>query len=90
LTAVSFYCPEPSPTTTAHLGTVKGNPHPNASKPFVSWLPSKEGQLAMHDADNQVSVHKEPLAERTRRPYRFVKQHGREAWTISGGSHGPS
>ena len=56
---VSFHCPEPVPTTTSHIGILKGTPRINAAKLFVNWILSKEGQLAMHYADNQIPVHKD-------------------------------
>lgn len=65
---IGFHCPEPVPTTAAHIGIMKGSPRENAAKLFVNWILSKEGQLAMHYADAQIPVHKD-LTDPSFNPY---------------------
>jgi ABC-type Fe3+ transport system substrate-binding protein len=38
---------------------IKGNPHPYASKLWVNWFLSKEGQIAQYYADFATPVHKD-------------------------------
>jgi iron(III) transport system substrate-binding protein len=54
---ISVHFPEPVPRTAAPVGVVQGNPHPNASKLFVNWLLSKEGQIALHVHDEAIPSH---------------------------------
>ncbi len=56
---VGYHCPEPVPASVAELGILKGNPHPNASRLYVNWLLSKEGQVAQFYASHSVPVHKD-------------------------------
>jgi hypothetical protein len=43
----------------AEMGIFKGNPHINASRLYVNWLLSKEGQIAQYHASRSVPVHKD-------------------------------
>jgi len=56
---VSLHCPDVVPSTTAFLGILRGNPHPNAARLFANWLLSKEGQIANYRADAFIPVHKD-------------------------------
>jgi iron(III) transport system substrate-binding protein len=62
--SIDFHCPEPVPATVAPIGILAGNPHPNASKLFVNWVLSKEGQLALHVHDSQIPAHNGMPAEK--------------------------
>jgi iron(III) transport system substrate-binding protein len=56
---VAWHCPEPVPAAVTGMLILKGNPHINASKLFVNWLVSKEGQLAQFAADANPPAHKD-------------------------------
>ncbi|HTI86138.1 MAG TPA: extracellular solute-binding protein [Alphaproteobacteria bacterium] len=56
---ISWHCPEPVPMSISEMSMIKGNPHPYASKLWVNWFLSKEGQLAQYYADQATPVHKE-------------------------------
>ncbi|MFT5539242.1 MAG: ABC-type Fe3+ transport system substrate-binding protein [Alphaproteobacteria bacterium] len=56
---VAWHCPEPVPTASTGIVIVKGTPHLNASRLFVNWLISKEGQLAQYGADGNPPAHKD-------------------------------
>jgi iron(III) transport system substrate-binding protein len=56
---VAWHCPEPVPTASTGILIVKGTPHLNASRLFVNWLVSKEGQLAQFAADGNPPAHKD-------------------------------
>jgi iron(III) transport system substrate-binding protein len=56
---VGWHCPEPVPAATTGIVVLKGNPHINASKLFVNWLMSKEGQIAMYAVDRIPPAHKD-------------------------------
>jgi len=56
---VAWHCPEPVPAATTGIVVLKGNPHMNASKLFVNWLVSKEGQIAMYAVDRIPPAHKD-------------------------------
>ncbi|NIO07639.1 MAG: extracellular solute-binding protein [Deltaproteobacteria bacterium] len=45
---IGFTCPEPVPVTTEAAIILKGAPNPNASKLFLNWMMSREGQLAAY------------------------------------------
>ena len=62
--AIDVHFPEPVPTTAAPVGILTGNPHPNASRLFVNWLLSKEGQIALHVYDAEIPSHKALPADR--------------------------
>ena len=65
---VGYHCPTPVPVTSAWIGILRGNPHPNASLVFVNWVLSKEGQLANNWSDNFIPSHK-GLQSKTFLPY---------------------
>ena len=56
---VSWHCPEPVPAAATGILVMKGNPNINASKIFVNWLVSKEGQIARYAADGIPPAHKD-------------------------------
>ena len=56
---VGWYCPEPVPAATTGIVVLKGNPHIYASKLFVNWLVSKEGQIAMYAVDKIPPAHRD-------------------------------
>ncbi|MGE5537797.1 MAG: ABC transporter substrate-binding protein [Gemmatimonas sp.] len=56
---ISWHCPEPVPMAISEMSMIKGNPHPYASKLWVNWFLSKEGQLAQYYGDLATPVHKE-------------------------------
>jgi iron(III) transport system substrate-binding protein len=56
---VAWHCPEPVPLAISELSTIKGNPHPFASKLWVNWFLSKEGQIAQYYGDLAPPVHKD-------------------------------
>lgn len=56
---ISWHCPEPVPLAVSQMGILKGNPHPNASKVWVNWFLSKEGQIAQYVADQATPLHKD-------------------------------
>jgi iron(III) transport system substrate-binding protein len=55
---VGFHCPDIVPVSISSVGVLAGNPHLNASKLFMNWFLSKEGQLAQYAADGAPPVHK--------------------------------
>lgn len=56
---VSLTCPEPVPASTASVMILKGSPNLYASRIFVNWLLSKEGQIAQFAAKRFTPIHKE-------------------------------
>ena len=56
---IAWHCPEPVPLAISELSIMKGNPHPFASKIWVNWFLSKEGQIAQFYAENSPPVHKD-------------------------------
>lgn len=56
---LGWHCPEPVPSAISEAGIMHGSPNMNASKLFVNWLLSKEGQLAQYAADDSPPIHKE-------------------------------
>lgn len=54
----AFHCPDVVPVSISSVGVMAKNPHMNASKLFMNWLLSKEGQLAQYAADGAPPVHK--------------------------------
>jgi iron(III) transport system substrate-binding protein len=56
---IAWHCPEPVPFAISELSFLKGNPHPYASKLWVNWFLSKEGQMAQYYADQAPPVHKD-------------------------------
>jgi iron(III) transport system substrate-binding protein len=65
------------------LAVVKDSPHPNATKVFVNWLLSKEGQETYQNAIGEptrrldVDAPKEPYAVRPAREFMTVEQYHR-------------
>jgi ABC-type Fe3+ transport system substrate-binding protein len=53
---VGFHCPDIVPITASTLGVLRGNPDPYASKLFINWLLSKEGQIAQYAAEGSPPV----------------------------------
>lgn len=56
---VGWHCPEPIPLAISELGLMKGNPNMNASRLWINWFLSKEGQIAQFDSDQAPPVHKD-------------------------------
>lgn len=56
---IGWHCPEPVPLAVSEMGVLKGNPHPNASRLFVNWFLSREGQIAQFRANNAPPAHKD-------------------------------
>lgn len=56
---VAFHCPDVVPVSISSVGVLDKNPHMNASKLFMNWLLSKEGQLAQYYADGAPPVHRD-------------------------------
>jgi ABC-type Fe3+ transport system substrate-binding protein len=56
---IGWHCPEPVPAAVTGMLIINGNPHVNASKLFVNWLISKEGQIAQYAADANPPAHKD-------------------------------
>jgi iron(III) transport system substrate-binding protein len=59
----SWHCPEPVPLAVSQMGILKGNPHTNASRVWVNWFLSKEGQISQFAADSAPPVHKDLQTE---------------------------
>ena len=55
---IAWHCPTPVPLAVSEMGVLKGNPHPNASKLFVNWFLSKEGQISQFAANSAPPAHK--------------------------------
>ncbi|HEY4134798.1 MAG TPA: extracellular solute-binding protein [Alphaproteobacteria bacterium] len=55
---VSWHCPEPVPLAPSQLGIMAGNPHPNASRVWMNWMLSREGQVAAFVADGSPPSHR--------------------------------
>lgn len=56
---VGLVCPEPLPASTASVMILRGNPNPYASRIFVNWLLSREGQIAQFAAKRFTPIHKD-------------------------------
>jgi ABC-type Fe3+ transport system substrate-binding protein len=56
---VGFHCPDVVPVTASTLGALKGNPDIDASRLFLNWLLSKEGQIAQYVAEGSPPVHRD-------------------------------
>lgn len=56
---LGWHCPEPVPSAISEAGIFRGNPNMNASKLFINWLLSKEGQVAQYAADDSPPIHKD-------------------------------
>jgi ABC-type Fe3+ transport system substrate-binding protein len=55
---VGWHCPLPVPMSISEMGMLKGNPHQAASKLWISWFLSKEGQIAQYEAIRSPPVHR--------------------------------
>lgn len=55
---LGWHCPEPVPSAISEAGIMRGNPNMNASRLFINWLLSKEGQIAQYAADDSPPIHK--------------------------------
>jgi ABC-type Fe3+ transport system substrate-binding protein len=55
---VSYHCPEPVPAAVSEMAILKGTPNLNASRIFVNWFLSKEGQISQYNSDFAPPVHK--------------------------------
>ena len=55
---VAFHCPDAVMVTASSVGVLKGNPHMNASKLFLNWLLSMEGQLFQYRHTGAPPIHK--------------------------------
>jgi ABC-type Fe3+ transport system substrate-binding protein len=53
---VGFHCPDVVPITASTLGILRNNPDPYASRLFINWLLSKEGQVAQYVAEGSPPV----------------------------------
>ena len=56
---IGYHCPEPVPSTVQSVVALEGNPHPNATRIYVNWMISKEGQIAQYYALSASSVREE-------------------------------
>jgi ABC-type Fe3+ transport system substrate-binding protein len=56
---IGWHCPEPVPLAVSQLGILKGNPHINASRVWVNWFLSKEGQIGQFVGDKATPLHKD-------------------------------
>jgi ABC-type Fe3+ transport system substrate-binding protein len=56
---IAFHCPDIVPITASTLGILKDNPDINASRLFLNWLLSKEGQLGQYAAEGSPPVHRD-------------------------------
>jgi ABC-type Fe3+ transport system substrate-binding protein len=55
---VGYHCPEPVPITLSEIVMLEKSPHKNASRLFINWLLSREGQLMQYTEAYAVPVHK--------------------------------
>lgn len=56
---VGYHCPDPIPATVQAVVALRGNPHPYASRIYINWMLSKEGQIAQYYAITANSVRAE-------------------------------
>ena len=56
---IGFHCPEPVPSAYNSFGILPGNPHLNASRLFINWYLSKEGQIVAYHAAGLIPAHKD-------------------------------
>ncbi|HTI85572.1 MAG TPA: extracellular solute-binding protein [Alphaproteobacteria bacterium] len=54
---VGFHCAEPVPVTLSQIVMLEKSPHKNASRLFINWLLSREGQLMQYTEAYAVPVH---------------------------------
>jgi len=55
---IDYHCPEPVPITLSQIVMLEKSPHKNASRLFINWLLSREGQLMQYTEAFAVPVHK--------------------------------
>lgn len=55
---IGYHCPEPVPITLSEIVMLEKSPHKNASRLFINWLLSREGQLMQYTEAYAVPVHK--------------------------------
>lgn len=56
---LGWHCPEPVPSAISEGAILRGNPNMNASKLFLNWLLSKEGQMSQYANDDSPPIHKD-------------------------------
>ena len=56
---VGWHCPEPIPLAVSQIGILKGNPHINASRIWLNWFLSKEGQIGQFVGDKATPLHRD-------------------------------
>ena len=56
---VGFYCPDVVPVSASTVGVLNGNPDINASKIFLNWLLSKEGQIFQYVGEGSPPIHQD-------------------------------
>lgn len=61
---VDWHCPTPAPLAVSEMSILKGNPHPHATKLFVNWFLSREGQLAQYVVSEAEPIHPKMMDER--------------------------
>jgi ABC-type Fe3+ transport system substrate-binding protein len=55
---IGYHCPAPVPITLSEIVMLEKTPHKNASRLFINWLLSREGQLMQYTEAFAVPVHK--------------------------------
>ena len=55
---IGYHCPEPVPITFSQIVMLEKSPHKNASRLFINWLLSREGQVMQYADAYAVPVHK--------------------------------
>ncbi|MGE5540502.1 MAG: ABC transporter substrate-binding protein [Gemmatimonas sp.] len=56
---VAWHCPDIVPVSASTVGILKGNPDMNASRLFLNWLLSREGQIFQYVAEGSPPVHQD-------------------------------
>jgi ABC-type Fe3+ transport system substrate-binding protein len=56
---IAFHCPDTVMVTASSFGVLKNNPHMNASKLYLNWLLSMEGQLSQYRNIGAPPIHKD-------------------------------
>ena len=56
---VAWHCPDPIPATAAEIALLRGSPNTYASKIFINWILSREGQIAQYATIFTPPVHKD-------------------------------
>lgn len=55
----AFHCPDVVPVTSSTVGVLRGNPNIAASRLFLNWLISKEGQLSQYAIEGSPPIHRD-------------------------------